>query len=82
MAEVRPITLDELFSLIPDEQVVQIVFCGLKVEGTQEALVCITNQETNDMAVVDVEAADDKVVVWLKDKSNDDVPLISMEGYK
>lgn len=77
-----PLTLDELFDLVPEEQEMQIVFCGLKVEGTQEALACITNQETNDMTVVNVEAADNKVIVWLNDKSNDDVPLISMEGYK
>lgn len=82
MPRKEPIKLNEFLFLVDEEQNVRLMFCDLFVEGTQEAVSCIANDEVNNMHVVNVAAEDGCLKVWVKDYEDDDVPPISMEGYK
>ena len=63
----KPIKLGEFFYLVPENQSMQILLPGgLAVEGEQDALSCGTNKETNNLLVSNVEAMEDKLLVWLE----------------
>lgn len=62
--------LGMLFSLIPEEQKMQILFESMMVEGTQESVSFVTSKEINDMTVESVEAEGGCLKVWLKDYEN------------
>lgn len=79
MPKKEPLKLGEFFYLIPEEQNMRLLFDGLEVSGTQDAISCISNSEVNSMTVYSVEAYDGYLKVFVRD---DDVPPISMEGYK
>lgn len=61
--------LGEFFYLIPEEQEMRLLFEGLEVTGTQDAIACLANEEVNGMTVVNVEAADGFLKVWVKDEN-------------
>ena len=63
----NPIKLGEFFYLVPENQSMQILLPGgLAVEGEQDALSCVINKETNNLLVSNVEAMEDKLLVWLE----------------
>lgn len=81
MPRKEPIKLNEFLFLVPEEQNVMLIFSGLSVVGTQDAIACIANSEINNSRVVNTEAVDSVLKVWI-DYNEEDVPLISMEGCK
>lgn len=61
--------LGQFFYLIPEEQKMRIMFAGLMVEGTQDAVSTIANSDVNNMAVVNVEAEEGFLKVWVEDEN-------------
>ena len=61
--------LGEFFYLVPEEQNMRVLFGGLEVSGTQDSISCIANSEINNMAVINVEAEDGFLKVWVKDEN-------------
>lgn len=59
--------LGQFFYLVPEEQQMRLMFAGLMVEGTQDAVSTIANSDVNNMAVVNVEAEDGFLKVWVED---------------
>ena len=62
--------LGEFFYLIPEEQKMRLLFLDLMVEGTQDSIACIANEDVNNMTVINVEAEDDFLKVWVKAYEN------------
>lgn len=61
--------LGEFFYLIPEEQKMRLMFLDLMVEGTSDSIGCISNEEVNNMSVINVEAEDGFLKVWVKDET-------------
>ena len=76
------LTLAELLYLVPEEQNVRVIFYGLEVSGTRPSVSTFVSKDVNNGRVVGVEAAGDELKVWIEGEFDDDVPLISQEGYK
>ena len=81
MTRKEPIKLNEFLYLVSENQNVMLMFSDLSVVGTEDAISCIANSNANNSRVTGVEASDDLLKVWIE-YDEDDVPLISMEGYK
>lgn len=69
MPKKENLKLGEFFYLVPEEQRMRVMFGGLMVEGTQDAVSTIANSDVNNMAVVNVEAADGFLKVWVEDEN-------------
>ena len=69
MPRKEALRLNEFLYLIPEEQKVRLLFCGLEVEGTQDAVSTIANNVVNNMIVINVEAEDGCLKVWVKDEN-------------
>lgn len=69
MPRKETLKLGEFLYLVPDNQNVMLMFSGLFVEGTQEAISCIANSDINGMSVCNVEAIDGYLKVWVKDEN-------------
>lgn len=67
MPRKEPIKLNEFLFLVDEEQNVRLMFDGMFVDGTQEAISCIANSDVNNMHVVNVAAEDGCLKVWVKD---------------
>lgn len=61
--------LGEFFYLVPEEQNIRLFFSGLEVTGTQDSVSTIANVEVNNMTVINVEAEDGFLKVWVKDEN-------------
>ena len=61
--------LGEFFYLIPEEQKMRLMFLDLKVEGTQDSVSTLANEDVNNMIVSAVEAEDGFLEVWVKDEN-------------
>ena len=61
--------LGEFFYLIPEEQKMRLLFLDMMVDGTQDSIACIANDEINNMTVINVEAEDGFLKVWVKDEN-------------
>ena len=61
--------LGQFLNLVPEEQQMRLMFAGLMVEGTQDAVSTIANSDVNNMAVVNVEAEEGFLKVWVKDEN-------------
>ena len=68
MPRIDRMKLGEFWGLIPEEQNVRLIFAGLTVEGTQDAVSTLANSEVNNMPVVNVEAVDGWLKVWVADE--------------
>lgn len=69
MPKKENLKLGEFLYLVPEEQAVRLMFGGLEVTGTQDAVSTIANSEVNNMRVVNVEAADGFLKVWVEDET-------------
>lgn len=69
MPRTESLKLGEFWSLIPEEQNVRLMFAGLMVDGTQDAVSTLANSEVNAMTVVNVEAEDGWLKVWVEDEN-------------
>ena len=67
MPRKEPMKLGEFWYLIPEEQMVILMFDELEVIGTQEAISCIANSDVNGMDVVNVRSEDGYLKVQVKD---------------
>ena len=67
MPKKQTVRLGEFWSLIPEDQNVRLMFAGLMVEGTQDAVSTLANEEVNNMTVLNVEAEDGFLKVWVED---------------
>lgn len=67
MPRKEALKFSEFLYHVDDEQKLMVLFCGLEVTGTQEAISCIANDDLNNMMVVGVGAEDDCLKVWVKD---------------
>lgn len=66
MPRKEPIKLNEFLYLVPEEQNVMLTFSNLSVAGTQDAISCFANSEINNSRVVNVEAFDSVLKVWVE----------------
>lgn len=69
MPRKEPLKLGEFFYLIPEEQNMRLFFCDLEVTGTQDAISTLASLEVNSMNVINVEAEDGFLKVWVKDEN-------------
>ena len=70
MPRKEPIKLNEFLYLVPEEQNVMLIFSDLSVVGTQDAISCIANSEINNSRVVNTEAVDSVLKVWVEYDEN------------
>lgn len=70
MPRKEPIKFNEFIALVPEEQNVMLIFSDLSVVGTQDAISCITNSEINNSRVVNTEAVDSVLKVWVEYDEN------------
>ena len=70
MPRKEPIKLNEFLSLVPEEQNVMLIFSDLSVVGTREAVSSIANSEVNNSRVVNTEAVDSVLKVWVEYDEN------------
>ena len=70
MPRKEPIKLNEFLCLVPEEQNVMLIFSDLSVVGTQDAISSVANSEINNSRVVNVEAADSVLKVWVECDEN------------
>lgn len=66
MPRKEPIKLNEFLYLVPEEQNVMLIFSDLSVVGTQDAISCFVNSEVNNSRVVNTEAVDNVLKVWVE----------------
>jgi hypothetical protein len=66
MPRKEPIKLNEFLSLVPEEQNVMLIFSDLSVVGTQDSISCFANSEVNNSRVVNTEAVDSVLKVWVE----------------
>lgn len=59
-------TLKDFFKLVPEMQKMRVFWSSLEISGTQDSLTAFTNDEFNATTVVNVEADNDKLIVWLE----------------
>ena len=69
MPKTENMKLGDFFYLIPEEQKMRLMFLDLMVEGTQDSISCLANAEVNGMTVINVEAEDGFLKVWVKDET-------------
>lgn len=69
MPRKEPIKLNEFLYLVPEEQPIRIVFDGLSVIGTQEAVSTIANNDINLRDVIKVSAFAEYLEVWVRDET-------------
>lgn len=70
MPRKEPIKLNEFLYLVPERQQVRLIFDGLFVTGTQEAVSFVANSDINGRDVTRVNAADDCLEVWVRDEND------------
>ena len=70
MPRKEPIKLNEFLYLVPEEQEVMLIFSHLSVVGTQDAISCIVTREINNSRVVNTEAVDSALKVWVEYDEN------------
>ena len=61
--------LGEFFYLVPEDQQMRLLFLDFMVEGTQDSISTLANEEVNSMIVSAVEAEDGFLKVWVKDEN-------------
>lgn len=69
MPRKESLKLGEFWGIIPEEQNVRLMFVGLMVDGTQASVSTLANEEVNAMTVVNVEAEDGWLKVWVEDEN-------------
>lgn len=61
----------DLLCLIPEAQEMCIYYLDFQVSGTMEGLICMLDERIHDLFVINVEADDSKLSVWLKEEDPD-----------
>ena len=63
--------LKDLIRLIPEAQEMCIIYLDFQVSITMEALICVLDEWIHELFVINVEADDSKLCVWLKEEDPD-----------
>lgn len=59
----------ELLRLLPETQEIHLIFGDYGILGTEDAMGCLLNDESFNAKVVNIEAEDNKLKVWLKEET-------------
>lgn len=57
---------EELFRLLPETQEIHLIYGDLGILGTEDAMGCLLNDEAFNAKVVNIEAEDNKLKVWVE----------------
>lgn len=66
MPRKEPIKFNEFIALVPEEQNVMLIFSNMFVTGTQDAISCCASNDVNNSRVVNAEAVDSVLKVWVE----------------
>lgn len=66
MPRKEPIKFNEFINLVPEEQNVMLIFSDLSVVGTQDAISSLASSEINNTMVINAEAVDSVLKVWVE----------------
>lgn len=61
--------LSDFLGLLPEEQEVMLMYEHLELRGTSNALTCLLAQEVFKGIVINVEAEDSVMKVWVKENA-------------
>lgn len=64
--EEKSLKFAELFNLIPETQEVHLIFADCGIVGTGDSFACLLNDDAYNAKVINVEAASDKLKVWIE----------------
>ncbi len=56
----------ELLRLLPETQEIHLIYGDLGILGTEDSMGCLLNDEACDAKVVNIEAKDNKLKVWVE----------------
>lgn len=62
-------TLIDLFNLIPETQEMHLIVDDCGILGTMGAMECLLSVEAFNAKVVNIEAEDNKLKVWIKEST-------------
>lgn len=57
----------DLLKLLPETQEVHLIFGDLGILGTEDSLGCLLNEDAFLAEVINIEAEDNKLKVWVKE---------------
>lgn len=60
---------DTFLALVPETQKIQLMYEGFMLIGEQDSLVCTLNENTLSGIVVNVEAENDTLKVWVNENN-------------
>lgn len=58
----------ELLPLLPETQEIHLVYGDLGILGTEDSMGCLLNEEAFNAKVVNIEAEDNKLNVWVEEE--------------
>ena len=58
----------ELSKLVPEAQDVHLIYSSFELFGGMDALSCMVNKEIDECEVVNIEAENDALKVWVENK--------------
>lgn len=61
--------LHDLFKMIPETQEIHLIVDDCGILGTMCAMECLLNVEAFNSEVINIEAKDDKLKVWIREDS-------------
>lgn len=56
----------ELLRLLPETQEIHLIYGDLGILGTEDSLECLLNEDAFLAEVINIEAEDNKLKVWVK----------------
>lgn len=59
----------DLCKLVPEQQQMHLIYSELEVFGTADALSCMVNKEVDECKVINLEAENDTVKVWVTNEN-------------
>lgn len=60
---------DTFLALVPETQKIQLMYEGFMLMGEQDSLACMLNENTLSGIVVNVEAENDTLKVWVNENN-------------
>lgn len=58
----------ELLRLLPETQEIHLIYGDLGILGTEDSMGCLLNEEACNAKVVNIEAEDNKLKVWVEEE--------------
>ena len=60
--------LVDLCKLVPEQQQMRLIYSEFEVLGTVDALSCMVNREVDECKVINLEAENDTLKVWVENE--------------